>query len=54
LSSLEMPSLTTVGRQLYIHANACLSQDEAEVFAASIDVGGDVIVSGNGANYPCN
>lgn len=55
LTSLEgRASLDSVGEDLSIRYNACLSQDEAEAFAASIDVGGTLYLSDNGANYPCD
>ncbi len=49
-----LSSLTTIGGALSIQNNLCLSQAEAETFAASISVGGNVSVTNNGANYPCN
>ena len=55
LTSLEgMSGLTTVVGDLYLRGNDCLSQAEAEAFAARISVGGGVTVYDNGANYPCN
>ena len=55
LTSLDgRPSLTTVTWLLLIQDNACLSQAEAEAFAAFINVDGAVTVSGNGADFPCN
>ena len=53
LTSIDLPCLTTVGGNLIILSNGCLSYVEAEAFAASIHVNGDVAVWGNGANYPC-
>ena len=43
----------TGGGSLRISNTDCLSQAEAEAFAASISVGGYVTVEGNGADYPC-
>ena len=62
LTSLDgLSSLTSVGiystaydGSLCIHGNACLSQDEAEAFAAGLDVVGHVTVSQNGEDYPCD
>ena len=55
LTSLDgLSSLTSVGGYLYIQLNDCLDQAEAEVFAASLDVWGDVTVEDNGVNHPCN
>ena len=54
LANIDMPALTSMGGDLTIYDNYCLSQAEAEAFAASIDVGDEVSVSDNGANYPCN
>ena len=42
-----------MGDDLFILDNVCLSQEEAEAYAASIEVGGTVAVKNNGANYPC-
>lgn len=54
LSSLSgLSSLTAVSANLSIYDNDCLNQAEAEAFATSIDVGGNVKVEGNGANFPC-
>jgi len=39
---------------LDIRNNDCLSQAEAEAFAAGVSVGGSVTVVFNGANYPCD
>lgn len=49
-----LPSLTTVVAGLEIKGNDCLSQAEAEAFAASLDVQGFVGVSGNGGDFPCD
>ena len=49
-----LPGLTTVGGYLDISLNDCLSQADAEAFAAGLTVGFDVVVEDNGANYPCN
>ena len=50
-------SLATVGGDLNISYNStvynCLSQAEAEAFAATINVAGSIDVSGNGAYIPC-
>jgi len=44
-----------VGAYLDIYDNDCLSQVEAEAFAAGLTVGfGTVEVYDNGANYPCD
>jgi len=47
-------NLSSVGGDLYIAYNNCVSQDEADAFAASLNVGGSISVSHNGADYPCN
>jgi len=47
-------NLTTVGGDLDIFDNTCLSQTLADDFAASIDVAGDVNVWSNGDYYPCD
>ena len=51
LSSLT--SVGTVGHRLSIKSNACLSQDEAEAFAAALGASTEYVYD-NGANYPCN
>jgi len=48
-----LSNLASVGDDLGIWDNACLSQGEAEAFAIWIAVGGYVTVEDNGANYPC-
>ena len=54
LSSLDgLSNLKSVGSSLRIANNPCLSQDEAEAFAASLDVGYTITVEDNGADYPC-
>ena len=54
LTSLSgLSRLAAVNDDLNIHGNDCQSQEEAEAFAASLSVGGDVTVEGNGVNYPC-
>ena len=54
LTSLAgLSHLTSVGGKLDISDNDCLPQDEAIEFAAALDVGGKVIVVGNGDNLPC-
>ena len=53
LTSLEgLSSLTSVSVALWIQDNACLSQAEAEAFAAGVGESTE-FVYGNGANYPC-
>ena len=55
LTSLDgLSSLETVSWDLGIWDNDCLSQGEAEAFAAGLIAGGVVDVYDNGANYPCN
>lgn len=46
-----LSSLSAVGHDLYLLGNACLSQEEADAFAASIDTGGAISVQDN--NGPC-
>jgi len=55
LSSLSgLSSLTSVSGALRIYDNPCLSPTEAEAFAASIEVGGDIEIYDNGSDYPCD
>jgi len=55
LSSLSgLSGLATVGDNLMINSHVCLSQAEAETFAAGVDVSGGVDVFDNGADYPCD
>ena len=55
LTSLDgLSNTVSVDGDLNISHNDCLSQTEAEAFAAGITVGGTVTVEDNGANYPCN
>jgi hypothetical protein len=49
-----LSALTAVGDALHIHENPCLSQADAESFATSIEVGGEVVVEDNGADHPCD
>ncbi len=49
-----LSALTAVGDALDIRENPCLSQADAESFATSIEVGGEVMVEDNGADHPCN
>ena len=46
-------SVAIVGNNLGIQENLCLSQAEADAFAASIHLGGNAVIEDNGANYPC-
>lgn len=48
-----LSGFTNVGWDLTIALNDCLSQEEAESFAAPLDVGDDVCVEDNGVDYPC-
>ena len=55
LLSLDgLSGVESVGSSLDIVSNDCLSEDEAEAFAAGVIVDGDVSVFDNGANYPCD
>jgi len=49
-----LSSLEAVGGHLFIENNACMSQTDAETISASVKVGGDSLVYGNGSKYPCN
>ena len=49
-----LSSLSAVGNDLIVQENSCLSQTEAEAFAASIEVGGTNTVESNGAHHPCD
>ena len=49
LTSLNLPKLNSAGGQLQIYSNDSLCQADAEAFAASIDVGGDIYVEDNGS-----
>jgi len=42
-----------VDRNLDIRDNDCLSQIDADAFAAALTVGGFTTVYDNGASYPC-
>ena len=55
ISNLDsLVHLECVSGNLTISDNDCLSQEEAEAFAASLDVEGDIVVQDNGANHPCD
>jgi hypothetical protein len=49
-----LSGLTSVGDNLIIASHVCLSQAEAEAFAAGVSVAGGVDVYNNGADYPCD
>jgi len=49
LDTVDIPSFTTVDDDLHIANNKALCQSDAEAFAASITVGGDVQVYDNGS-----
>ena len=56
----SLPGITGLFRLGYVHGsltiqnNDCMSQEAAEAFAASIAVGGETTVEGNGTSVPCD
>jgi len=49
----RLSNLTSIEGSLRIRNNYCLSQTEAEAFAAEITISGTMMVSDNGTGYPC-
>jgi len=53
-STAGLSSMATVGEDVTITGNSCMSQADAEAFAADLDVAGEVTVEDNGDLHPCD